>query len=253
MKSAGLVAPVCRPVCSTMDLLAPFDMQSQTVEPSEVDSSYRIFICIGFLQFREGDTEIPVTVLGDSGSMHTFVRKDILPFSSKSDTGSCVPCRGLAHQTLFVPVHKLFLSYGFFQKDVEVAVRAELPVKGVDVPLGSDLVPNGQMRPGDVRPFVKPQDVVQQTELACLPCPVTFGGVDVPVSLHSDVTDFTCGSSLKPAGSAVPGPAGAQRGLTPPESEMGPFVCAVTQAMAAALPDSEVVWTNRSGYLLCAQ
>lgn len=36
-----------------------------------------------------------------------------------------------------VSVHKLFLSCGFFQKDVEVAVRAELPVKGVNMLSGT--------------------------------------------------------------------------------------------------------------------
>lgn len=98
------------------------------------------------------------------------------------------------------------------------------------------------MWPDDVRPDLKPQDVVHQTELACPPCPIPFGGVDVLVSVHSEVTDFKCGSSLKPAGAAVQGSAVAQRGLTPQESEMGPsVVCAVTRAMAAALPDSEVV------------
>lgn len=116
VKSAGLVAPVCRPVGSAMDLVAPFDMQVQTMEASEADSSYRIFISKGFVRLGEGDKEIPVTILRDSGSMHTLVRKDILPFSSKSDTGGCVPCRGLALQTLFVPVHKLFLSCGFFSE-----------------------------------------------------------------------------------------------------------------------------------------
>lgn len=79
VKSPGLVAPVCRPVGSAMDLLAVFDMQIQTVEPSEVDSSYRIFSSKGFVRFGESDEEIPVTILRDSGSMHTFVRKDILP------------------------------------------------------------------------------------------------------------------------------------------------------------------------------
>lgn len=104
-----------------------------------MDSSYRIFISKGFVRFGEGDKEIPVTILRDPRFMHTFVRKDILPFSSKSDTGGCVSCRGLALQILFVPVHKLFLSSVFFQKDVKV--RAELPVRGVDVLVGTDLVP----------------------------------------------------------------------------------------------------------------
>lgn len=55
---------------------------------------------------------------------------------------------------LFVPVHKMFLSCGFFQKEVEVAVRSELPVRGVDVILGNDLVPDGCMRPVVVRPVL---------------------------------------------------------------------------------------------------
>lgn len=55
-------------------------------------------------------------------------------------------------------------------------------------------------------------------------------------------SDSTCGSSLKRAGDAVQAPAVAQGELTPQESEVGSSaVCAVTRAMAAALPDSEVV------------
>lgn len=73
--------------------------------------------------------------------------------------------------------------------------------------LGNDLIRDGQMWPDDVRPVLKPQDVVNQTELACPLCPIPFGGVDVPVSVDSEVADFTCGFSLKPAGAAIQGPA----------------------------------------------
>lgn len=155
VKSAGLVAPVGRPVGSVKNSVAPFVRQGQTMEASDADSGYHIFISDGFVRMGEDDTEIPVKILRDSGSMHTFVRKDILPFSPQSDTGGCVPCRGLALQTLFVPEHKIFLSCGFFQKDVVVAVRAELPVRGVDVILGNDLVPDGRMWPDDVRPALE--------------------------------------------------------------------------------------------------
>ena len=79
------------------------------------------------------------------------MREAILPFSSlQSDTCGCVPCRGLALQTLFVPVHKMFLSCGLFQKDMEVAVREALPVVEVDIILGNVLVPAGCMWPDDV-------------------------------------------------------------------------------------------------------
>lgn len=62
-----------------------------------------------------------------------------------------------------------------------------------------------------------------------------FWGVDVPVSVHSEVTDFMCGSSLKPAGAAIQGPAMAQHGLTPQESEMGPSVVSAMTLLIFAL------------------
>ena len=87
VKSAGLVAPVCRSVGSAMNLVAPFEMQVQTMEASDADSGYHIFISDGFVRASGDDTEIPVKILRDSGSVHTFVSKDILPLSSQSDTG----------------------------------------------------------------------------------------------------------------------------------------------------------------------
>lgn len=42
-------------------------------------------------------------------------------------------------KTFFVPVHKMFLSSNLVQGDVDVGVRPELPVEGVDVILGNDL------------------------------------------------------------------------------------------------------------------
>lgn len=78
--------------------------------------------------------------------------------------------------------------------------------------------------------YLKPQDVLRQPDSACAACPVPFGGVDVPASVHSDMTDFTF--FLKPIGT-VQGPAMVQCGITPQESKMGPsVVCTVTRAMA---------------------
>lgn len=56
------------------------------------------------------------------------MREAILPFSPSSDTGSCVPVRGMGLQTIFVPVHKMFLSCDLVQGEAEVGVRPELPV-----------------------------------------------------------------------------------------------------------------------------
>ncbi len=213
------------------------------MDASEAELGYRAFISDGLVKLRGSDTKVPVKVLRDSGSMHTIVREAILPFSSQSDTGGCVPCRGLALQTLFVPVHKLFLSCGFFQKDVEVAVRAELPVRGVDIILGNDLVTDGRMWPDDVRPVLEQtaQDLVHQPQLAGPTCSEPLEGVVNPVSMNSELTNLTCGSSPNSLGGAVSGPAVAPGGLPQQEIESEPStVCAVTRAMAASLPDCGV-------------
>ena len=59
-------------------------------------------------------------------------------FSPNSDTGSCVPIRGMGLNTIFVPVHKVRLSCSLGQRDVEVGMRPALPVDGVDIILGND-------------------------------------------------------------------------------------------------------------------
>ena len=153
-----------------------------------------------------------------------------------------MPCRGLALQTLFVPVHKMFLSCGFFQGNVEVAVRPELPVRGVDIILGNDLVPDGRMWPDDERSVLvqTPQDTVQQPHLTCLSYPVPPGGVNSPVT-EPETTDLSCNSSLNSAGGAAHGPVVVPVGLSQQAVELEPStVCAVTRAMAASLPDDGV-------------
>ena len=49
-----------------------------------------------------------------------------------------------------MPVHKVHLSCELVQGEVEVGVRQELPVEGIDIVLGNDLV--GCVWPDDVRP-----------------------------------------------------------------------------------------------------
>lgn len=105
-----------------------------------------------------------------------------------------MPCRGLALETLYVPVHKMFfLSCGFFQKvEVEIAVRDELPVWGVDIILGNDLVTDGCMWPDDKRLVLTPRTPdsvqVEQQQLPCPPVPDPPGGVvATPVSVQTSL------------------------------------------------------------------
>lgn len=67
------------------------------------------------------------------------MREAILPFSSDTDTGKCVVVRGMGLVPLFVRLHKMELTSALVSGEVEVAVRPELPVDGVDMILGNDL------------------------------------------------------------------------------------------------------------------
>lgn len=73
--SAGLVAPAPKTIPS--DLAAPFDLTVQTKDSPEIDSCYQIFLSEGFVRLRDGNQEVPVTILRDSGAMHSFVREAI--------------------------------------------------------------------------------------------------------------------------------------------------------------------------------
>lgn len=204
VKSAGLAAPVHNTTVGDLaDLVAPFQMQVKPIDTSEIDVGYAPFMSDGFVTLIGSDEKVSVKILRDSGAMHTFVREAVLPFSPGSDTGSCVPVRGMGLKTMFVPVHKMFLSCDLVQGDAEVGVRPELPVEGVDIILGNDLA-GGRVWPDDVRP----------------------DGVQIPdVSIQ---TKRTCVSAIEP------------QGVTEPEQAVS-TVCAVTRAMTAALADSDVV------------
>uniref|UniRef100_A0A667WFT4 SCAN box domain-containing protein n=1 Tax=Myripristis murdjan TaxID=586833 RepID=A0A667WFT4_9TELE len=152
VKSAGLAAPIhTLTTGDASELVVPFEMQVKPTDISDIDSGYAPFMSDGFVTLIGSDMKVPVRILRDSGALHSFVREAILPFSPSTDTGSCVPVRGMGLQTLFVPVHKLFLSCDLVQGVAEVGVRPELPVEGVDIILGNDLA-GGRVWPDNVRP-----------------------------------------------------------------------------------------------------
>lgn len=138
---------------------------------------------------------------------------------------------------------------------MEIAVRDELPVWGVDIILGNDLVTDGRMWPDDERPVLTPRTpeplLTKQQQLSCSPVLASPGGaVTIPVSVQTDLSS----SSLNSKGITTPGAAVPQRGVQqqPDEVEEAPSaVCVVTHAMATALPtDSGVNW-NLTTVLSC--
>lgn len=57
-----------------------------------------------------------------------------------SDTGSCVKVRGMGINVLTILLHNLSLSSNLRQGEVSPGVCPELPVAGIEVILGNDLV-----------------------------------------------------------------------------------------------------------------
>ena len=108
VKSVGLAAPV-RSLTPGVGagLMAPFQMQVKPVYTSEIDLCYATFVSEGFVKLLGSDEEVPIKILRDSGASQSFVRRKILPFSPISDTGSCVPVRGLGLRTMFVQNYQL--------------------------------------------------------------------------------------------------------------------------------------------------
>ncbi len=135
VKSTALTVPVE----STKNSLTPFQMRTKTLAAAEIAAGYAPFISEGFVSLVGSNEKVAVKILRDSGALNTFICDSVLPFSPQSDTGRCVPVRGMGLTTIFVPVHKMFLSCSLVHGEVEVGVRPELPVEGVDVILGNDV------------------------------------------------------------------------------------------------------------------
>ncbi len=103
-------------------------------------STFSPFVTDGFVRLVNSTEDVPVKILCDTGSSETFVLESILSFSNDSYTGNDVLIRGIGLNVISVPLHKIVLHSDLIQGEVEVAVHSCLPVEGVQVILGNDLV-----------------------------------------------------------------------------------------------------------------
>ena len=96
----------------------------------------------GYVSLLGSDTQLPVRILRDTGALESFVVESVLPFSSETDTGSCVLFKGMSMQLFSSPLHRLSLSCALVKGQVSMGVRPSLPVPGVAIILGNDLADN---------------------------------------------------------------------------------------------------------------
>ncbi len=87
-----------------------------------------------------GSNELrPVLVYRDTGSFQTLVTRDSLVRPDKSDTGQRVIIRAVNGSTESIPLHRVKIETDFVSGEVTVGVMDRLPLKNVQILLGSDL------------------------------------------------------------------------------------------------------------------
>lgn len=105
-----------------------------------IDPSFEPFVCEGVVAFSELDPDPkPVRILRDTGAVQSFVLAGVLPFSSQSSCNSDVLVQGIELGVVRVPLHTVYLRSDIVTGLVKVAVRSQLPLKGISLILGNDL------------------------------------------------------------------------------------------------------------------
>ncbi|KAK0144398.1 hypothetical protein N1851_017218 [Merluccius polli] len=116
---------------------------SQQGNLTEVDDSFKPFTTQGFASLTGNEAvRIPITILRDTGAKHSVARRGMLPFSDQSYCGSDLLLWGIKLSVIRAPRHTVYLSSTLVSGTVQVAVRDQLPVAGVDLILGNDLAGN---------------------------------------------------------------------------------------------------------------
>lgn len=100
---------------------------------------YQPFLFEGTVSLLPDSDVKTVTVLRDTGAAQSFISAKVLPFSESSFTGNDVLVRGIEMRCVNVPLHAVYLKTDMVSGLVNLAVREQLPVEGVDLILGNDL------------------------------------------------------------------------------------------------------------------
>ena len=99
------------------------------------------FVTDGFVTLLGNHTErIPIRILRDTGASQSFILENVLPFGVDSYTGSRAIVQGLEMGAVSVPLHHVTLFSGLVTGNVTVGIRPSLPVKGISMLLGNELV-----------------------------------------------------------------------------------------------------------------
>ncbi len=101
-------------------------------ESYEIDSVFEPFTGQGMISISGlEEDQVPITWLRDTGTAQSFILESALPFSRETYCGSDVLVQGIEMGVVKVPLHTLHIRSDLITGFVKVAVRTQLPVKGV--------------------------------------------------------------------------------------------------------------------------
>lgn len=107
------------------------------------------FLTRGTISLSDSGSNQHVSVLRDTGSGQSLIRKGVLPLSADTYTGMEVLVRGIELGCVKLPIHSVYLKTDLVTGMVNVGVCEKLPVDGVDVILGNDLA-GGKVFPSPI-------------------------------------------------------------------------------------------------------
>ncbi|XP_076048298.1 uncharacterized protein LOC143029531 [Oratosquilla oratoria] len=127
-KSAGLTVASRKPQVS-------LDVEPKRKE--KIVDSFQPFITEGTISLP-GGAKKQIKILRDTGANLSLVLRETLDWTESSYTGEEARIRGVVAGTN-TPLHYVEIDTGYVSGKVEVGVREELPINGVDMLLGNDL------------------------------------------------------------------------------------------------------------------
>ena len=155
------------PFCSPEKSFVNTSEKKHNIDKVEdVDPGYRKHVSEGVVSLVGSEEKVPVKILRDSGALDSFIVASVLPFSTDTATGDSVLVKGMGLNVFPVPLHRVVLGSDLVRGEVSLAVWPALPVQGVQVILGNDLI-DGPFPESPPSLVVTSSPAVGQVEVEC--------------------------------------------------------------------------------------
>jgi len=123
----------------TNALVIPQDQGTPAVQSASSRDHYNPFISKGFVSLSEHGEKVPIDILRDTGATQSLLVNGILPLSDSTATDT-VQIQVIELGIINALLHVVYLSCNLVNGAVMVGLRPTLPVKGISLMLGNDLI-----------------------------------------------------------------------------------------------------------------